>query len=318
MSHVILELAQTDLFRDVPEAVIRLVREQGSPQELVAGEILLSPEIESDCVYLLLSGVLTIHFGLPNSPPIRELRKGASVGEMSVIDCAPPSAYAIAKEASRVFPIHRDLLQNLIGHNNPMGRNLIQMLSRWMKTNTERIVKDRGQIAELTDHANVDGLTGLYNRRWLDNAFGRLLTQAAKGNQALCILILDVDHFKKYNDTHGHLGGDQALIALGNVLKTTLRPYDFATRFGGEEFLILLPNTTREEGLATAERIRIAAEKLHITLPDSTPLSGITVSIGLAMNQGDATPTSAIAAADGKLYEAKKAGRNCVKATPAS
>lgn len=313
MNSVAEELAQTELLRDAPEAILRLVLENAAPLELSPGEMLLSPGRDNHHIYLLLSGSLAVHFDSPSSPEIRELTKGISVGEMSVIDGTRPSAYVIAKEASRVFPIHCDLLHDLVADTNPVARNLLRLLTQWIKANTQRIVKDRTQIWELTDHANVDALTGLYNRRWLDNALARLLAQAIKGDQPLCILIIDVDHFKKYNDTQGHLGGDQALISMVEILKTTVRPYDFSTRYGGEEFVVILPNTTKDEGIAVAERIRQMTEKKAITSPVGSPLPGITISIGLAMNEPHSTPHSLIAAADVQLYRAKEGGRNCVR-----
>jgi diguanylate cyclase (GGDEF)-like protein len=139
-----------------------------------------------------------------------------------------------------------------------------------------------------------------------------LLEQAIKTEQCLCVLLIDVDHFKKFNDTQGHLGGDQALIALGDVLRNSVRPYDFATRYGGEEFLVILPNTSKEESIAAAERIRQNAEKKEIISAEGTPLPFITISIGLAMKAQSSTPQSLIAAADAQLYRAKESGRNCV------
>lgn len=312
MNSLIEELAQTELFRDVPDALLRQVPAYAAPRELAPGEMLLSPEQDNEYVYLLLSGTLSLHFGSPDSPEIRELRQGVSVGEMSIFDNTPPSAYVIAKEASRVFPLHRDLLYSLVSEANPVARNLLRLLTQWMKVNTQRIVQDRAQIWELTDHANIDGLTGLYNRRWLDNALARLLAQVQKGEQQLCILLIDADNFKRYNDSHGHQAGDQALVALGEVLKTTVRPYDFATRYGGEEFLIMLPNASREEGRVVAERIRGNVAKKAIVAVDGTPLPGITVSIGLAISDAGSTPESLIGAADAQLYRAKEAGRNGV------
>lgn len=316
MNHILEELAQTELFRDVPHTILQHVTEYAAPRELAPGEVLLSPEHENQHVYLLLSGTLSLRFGSKDSPEIRELTQGVSVGEMSIIDNTPPSAYVIAKEASRVFPLHRDLLFHLVSDTNPVAGNLLRLLTQWMRVNTRRIVQDREQIRELTNHANIDGLTGLYNRRWLNNALARLLLQEKKVEQQLCILLIDADHFKKYNDTMGHQAGDQALIALGDVLKTTVRPYDFATRYGGEEFLILLPNATGDEGIAVAERIRQNVEKKAIALSDGTPLPGITISIGLAMSDPRATPDSLVAAADAQLYRAKKEGRNCVRFLP--
>jgi diguanylate cyclase (GGDEF)-like protein len=312
MNSIAEELSQTELFRGVSESVILLAMQHATPFELAEGELLLAPERDNEFVYLLLSGRLGLHFGSLDSPEIREIHKGVSVGEMSLIDGMPPSAYVIAKEVCRVFPIKRDLLQSLIEETSPIAANLLMLLTRWMRDSTNRIVKDRAQIWELTDHANVDALTRLYNRRWLDKTFSRLLEQAIKTEQCLCVLLIDVDHFKKFNDTQGHLGGDQALIALGEVLRNSVRAYDFATRYGGEEFLVILPNTSKEESIAAAERIRQNAEKKVITSAEGTPLPFITISIGLAMKEPSSTPQSLIAAADAQLYRAKESGRNCV------
>nr|WP_319564064.1 GGDEF domain-containing protein [uncultured Rhodoferax sp.] len=321
MSTLTEELANTDLLWDVPQTTLEFLAEHSAPRTLASGEVLLCPELENGHVYLLLTGTLTVHFGTPDSPMIRELAQGSSVGEVSIIDDTHPSAYVIAKETCRVFPIHRHLIHQLLAESNPFARNLLQMLTRWLKSNTQRIVSDRMQIWELTDQVNIDGLTGLYNRRWLDNAFPRLLTQSWKKGQALCVLMVDVDNFKSYNDDNGHLGGDRALMAMGEVLKTTVRPYDFAARYGGEEFLILLPNTSLNEGVAVAERIRHCSESKAVAYANehsvpgitvSTPLPNITVSIGLALNQSDSV-SELIAAADAQLYRAKMDGRNCVR-----
>ena len=313
MHNITEELSQTELLRDVAEPTLRQLMAKSTPMELQPGAILLTPERDNEYVYLLLSGALSVHFGTPDSPPIHKLMPGTSVGEMSIIDDTYPSAYVIAQEASRVFPIHRDVIQLVVSEIGPIARNLLRTLTRGMKANTQLITKDRLQIWELTDQINVDGLTGLYNRRWLDNALPRLLTQVHKGEQTLCALMIDVDRFKVYNDTQGHQGGDQALVAVGKVLKNTVRPYDFATRYGGEEFLVLLHNTPLAEALVVAERIRHAAENKTITNLDGTPLPGITISLGLAISTPDATAMTLIGAADAQLYRAKKEGRNCVR-----
>lgn len=120
-------------------------------------------------------------------------------------------------------------------------------------------------------------------------------------------------YFKKYNDNLGHLAGDQVLVAIGKCLKNAMRPFDFATRFGGEEFLILLTDTSLSEGIAVAERIRLTIEKLTIGNQDGVMLPGVTISIGLVVNNAKSTPKSLIQSADTKLYQAKQDGRNCVR-----
>jgi diguanylate cyclase (GGDEF)-like protein len=306
-------LAQTDLFRELPESVMNRIVSSATVHELRPGEVLLSPQIENQHVYVLLSGQLGVHLGKLESPSIRELEAGASVGEMSIIESTLPSAYVVASQPSSVFPIHSELIHTLVSETSPFGRNLVRLLIHLMKANTQRIVQDLAQIGELSDQADVDALTGLYNRRWLNSAIVRLMERAQAGKQPLCVLLLDVDHFKKYNDAHGHLGGDQALTAMGHILKTAVRPADFACRYGGEEFMVLLPHTAREGALAAAERIRHATERQAITASDGSALPGITVSIGMAVIDANATPESLIAAADAQLYRAKAEGRNCVR-----
>ena len=314
MALVAADLSNTDLLRGAPAEALELVLAQCTPVSLAAGEILLTPERENVHVYVLISGALALHFNSPSSPEVRELLAGTSVGEMSVIDATHPSAYVVAKVASVALPIHRDLVLRLIDEMDLVARNLLLLMTRRIRLNTQRIVLDQEQIGELSNHANIDPLTGLYNRRWLDNALKRLLEQSQKGDRhvPLSVLLVDVDHFKKYNDTQGHLGGDRALMALSDTMKTTLRPYDFSARFGGEEFLIVLPNTDATEGRAVAERLRLAAAAKQVFLADGTPLPHFTISIGLATNDGPSTPESLIGAADAKLYEAKRNGRNQV------
>ncbi|OYQ41235.1 hypothetical protein CHU94_09060 [Rhodoferax sp. TH121] len=313
MTYLTQELAQTELLSNLPDSILEQVAGHATPRLLAAGEVLLTPDQDNAYVYLVLSGALTIHFDTLDSPAIREVAPGGSVGEMSVMDGTRPSAFVVAKVPSRVFGIHRDLIQEMVANTHSVAGNLLRLLTRWLKENTHRIVRDRLQIQELTDHVDVDALTRLYNRRWLDNAMERLLEQSIKGQQGLGVLLIDVDHFKQYNDTHGHQGGDQALVALSNVLKTTVRPYDFATRYGGEEFLVLLPNTTLPEAIATAQRMCDAAQSMAVVSPTGSRLPGITVSIGVAVSDASSTPQSLVAAADAKLYLAKHGGRNSVR-----
>lgn len=303
------QLARNQLFAGMPNDDLERIAASADILELRPETILLSPERANQHVYLLLSGSLTVHFGAPDSPEISELAPGISVGEMSVIDGTAPSAYVIAKTACRVFPIGRDLIIELIEGANPVAHNLLRQITRWVKTNKQHFMQARTRIEELTSDANLDDLTGLYNRRWLEHALPRLLELEAPQ----CLLMLDVDHFKQYNDSQGHLGGDQALVALANVLKTTLRPYDYAARYGGEEFIVLLPNVGLPEAIEVAERIRQSVSAYPIRDAEGASLPGITLSIGVAALGPGMTPEALIGAADEELYRAKAAGRNCVR-----
>jgi len=313
MTNLIRELAGTELLCDLPLAILEQVAQHSQPLRVEVGEILLAPEHDNAYIFLLLSGALNVHFASIDSPVVREISPGGSVGEISVIDGSPASAYVVAKVTSRVFAIHRDVIQTLVTQTPSVAGNLLKLLTRWMRDNTHRIVNDRAHMEELTEHVHVDALTGLYNRRWLDNALDRLLAQSLKSQQGLGVLLIDVDYFKQYNDRHGHPAGDQALVALSHVLKTTLRPYDFATRYGGEEFLVLLPHTTTDEAITTAHRLWDAASSAAVYSTAGAVLPGITVSIGVAVSHAHSTVQSLVVEADEKLYEAKSAGRNCVR-----
>lgn len=307
-------LAHCELLKDAPQEALRRVQDECVPMALPAGELLLSPQHENQHVYVLLSGLLGLHFDALSQPEVRELLPGSSVGEMSVLDDVRPCAYVVAKEDSLVLPLHRELVLWLIDEVDAVARNLLRLMTRRLRHDTQRIAHDQEQPFEFSNDVYVDALTGVYNRRWLDLALTRLLQPTSERDMShpLTVLLIDADLFKDYNDHNGHLAGDRALVALSETLRFTLRLSDVCVRYGGEEFLVLLPNTEVPEARAVAERVRRAVQMRAISMPDGTPLPGITVSIGLASGEGLDTPEAVIAAADAQLRQAKHGGRNRV------
>jgi diguanylate cyclase (GGDEF)-like protein len=164
--------------------------------------------------------------------------------------------------------------------------------------------------------AHADALTGLANRRAFDETLDSEWQRAIRGKQPLALLLIDVDLFKSYNDIHGHIGGDQCLRSIANIIANTLqRASDTASRFGGEEFAIILPNTHIEGALAVAESIRQAVAAMNIPHP-CNPHGCQTISVGVAAatpNQGDSI-LSLLKLSDHALYRAKDLGRNRVEA----
>ncbi|WP_417580627.1 diguanylate cyclase [Pelagibacterium sp.] len=171
--------------------------------------------------------------------------------------------------------------------------------------------------ADLSRQASTDALTGLANRRVFDETLQRDMARCGRAGTPLCLVLLDVDHFKHYNDFHGHQAGDVCLIMIANVLKSSLlRPADLPARYGGEEFAVILPDTGLQGAKAVAERIRMSiAETSKCELGTE-----VTVSLGIAeydLGKSPSTPESLIRRADGALYSAKAAGRNRVMAATA-
>ena len=157
-----------------------------------------------------------------------------------------------------------------------------------------------------------DALTGLYNRRYLEEVLEREVRRAARAAQSLGILMIDLDHFKNFNDTYGHDAGDAVLRETGQFLGKGVRAEDFVCRFGGEEFVVILPTADMKSSQARAERLRSKMRELTV-MHQGRSLGMITISIGLAsFPQHGVSPKELMAAADAALYEAKRAGRDRV------
>jgi diguanylate cyclase (GGDEF)-like protein len=167
--------------------------------------------------------------------------------------------------------------------------------------------------AELVAQARTDAKTGLLNVSTWEREAESEISRALRTRSPLAIALLDIDHFKAVNDTHGHLVGDRVLRAMTDALSTQLRDYDRAGRFGGEEFVVLLPQTTELDAHRIAERLRGHISELRVPVDDSedADVVRLTVSVGVAGMDGTTGElTDLLAAADAALYYAKRAGRN--------
>ena len=157
-----------------------------------------------------------------------------------------------------------------------------------------------------------DALTGLYNRRYLEEVLDREVRRAARAAQSLGLLMIDLDHFKSFNDTYGHEAGDAVLRETGLSLTKGIRAEDFVCRFGGEEFVVILPTADLEASCARAERLRLKMKELTI-LHQGRSMGMLTISVGVAVFPEHAmSPKELMAAADAAMYEAKRGGRDQV------
>lgn len=176
--------------------------------------------------------------------------------------------------------------------------------------------KEEGALRRVYEAAILDGLTGVYNRKHLEERITVELAYAGRHAAPLAVVIVDVDHFKKVNDTYGHLAGDAVLKAVASLLQTSVRPEDVLARYGGEEFVVVARGTSSAQAVELAERLRQSIESAEIAFEDKR--IRVTASAGVSA-LGDPGVTgdraSLLGAADARLYQAKESGRNRVVGT---
>jgi len=207
---------------------------------------------------------------------------------------------------------HQDGLCQALGRNVSM---VTAMCDYFMQVNPmlrDPVLVEVNLLRQREENAYRDELTGLYNRRAFNQEIPKEMERFRRFGHPFTLLMLDLDHFKDFNDTHGHSAGDQALRDIAQILSETARLLDSVVRYGGEEFAVILPQTTREEGVSVAERIRSVVQKQRLNFAGQD-LPPITISIGLACFPTDALDmASLVQRADQALYQAK-ATRNCVR-----
>lgn len=218
-----------------------------------------------------------------------------------------------------IFPLvgEKSLLGCVVAHSNvdKLSKKEIEYLEQLTKQSS--ITIHRANVyAEVLQHATLDALTGLNNRRQFETRLNQEVATAKRQHKPLCAMMIDVDFFKNVNDTHGHVVGDSVLKNIANIIRAELREYDIASRYGGEEFSILLPFTKIEEAFAVAQRLRHAVESSIIDVStektEACKKINVTISIGVYEFQEGDTAQKLYHNADKALYEAKTHGRNKV------
>ena len=188
-----------------------------------------------------------------------------------------------------------------------------RVLEQQLAISTSRVARLRDSLSEVKREATTDALTGLCNRKAFDARLRRALSAAKADGTAVSLLLLDVDHFKRVNDTHGHHVGDLVLRLIGRLLSESVKGRDTAARYGGEEFAIILVGAALHAGRIVAEQLRCTLEGKDFGKRGATgEAASVTISIGVAQVRPGETGSAALARADLALYRAKETGRNRV------
>jgi len=265
-------------------------------------------------LFIVLSGELEIVAGahIGEEGGASRVLPGESAGEQAVLDDAVDLAALTAAEDSELLVIDSSTVWALIERSHVLSRNLLRLLSFRIRA-ANALARRRQKLGDFYRQLSLnDALTGLYNRAWLNEMLPKLAARASQDGGALSLVMVDLDHFKRFNDTHGHVAGDAALAAAAGVLRAGLRPSDFAVRYGGEEMMVLLPGANEDQAVQVAQRLCERLREAVVFADMSLPLPHVTGSFGVASLAPGGNERVLMEAADAALYRAKDAGRNRV------
>ena len=313
--HDTLLLSRLQLFRNVDlknQALLDLL-DLCEYRQIAKGEVILSSEEENKYLYVITNGRLVVRMGEHKDIPLAMVEQGDCVGEMSIVDSHIPSAEVVAIEKTKALVVEQDVLWRMVSVSHEIARNLLYIMSERLRYSNLVVADSLEMQRKYQRYATMDALTGLHNRGWMDDIFDREVKRSERDLLPLATIMIDVDDFKKYNDTYGHLAGDKVLAMVAESLRKPLRPNDMVARFGGEEFAVMLPETTLKNAVTIAERLRLSVSQADPGKLDGKQLPKVTVSLGVASREKKYTLDMLITAADVALYSAKSKGKNRVE-----
>lgn len=321
-------LKSVRIFCDLTDEEIQGLLEVMHPRELQKEEILFQQGDPGGELFVVESGAMGIAVTLDDgkSLEIANFAKGDFFGEMSIFEKGPRSATCYAKSRTGLLAMNeREFFQLVDSTPASAGKVMTHMLSvtRRRLEDTGGFLSDMVQWGEeARRRAITDPLTGLYNRRYLEEALEEYFMKARDGSKPLSVVMLDLDHFREINEKYSEKVGDQVILAASEIYRRHLRPTDVAARYGGDEFTFILLNTDVETARSLLENIRRDVEKLTLldelaradkSRAEKSPVLKVTTSQGLACFPDHASSPKALReAADSALYRAKELGRNRV------
>lgn len=315
-------LANFAILSGVSLPVRREIVSHGVERLLEPGDVLVTPGVPSQGMYFVLQGILDVRLESPTSDTVAAIARGETVGELAVLDGSLTSAYVVAIEPCRLLGLDDSTFWSLIDRSHAFAVNLLVALAQRLRANNAAVSENVRRRRTFERAAMFDGLTGIHNRRWLDEALDRLVQRHVRladesdrevSPGDLCLAIADIDHFKSFNDTYGHAAGDHVLTTVAATLAQCVRPVDLVARFGGEEFVLIFPDTDLAHAVGACERIRKAVAALDLATPENVRLPRVTISIGVAKFDGTRSVGEFLSLADNALYRAKGNGRNRVE-----
>ncbi len=317
-------LERNKLFRDIGLESVEHLLKDCQAITLKSGATLLDVGQKNTSLYLVLDGELRVYLNGLGLPVHAVLGLGECVGELSLIDGGNSAAQVIAAQDTRMLVVPHELVWLMVDSSNGIARNLLSILAGRIRSDNLLQVTTPEPSLEFEAATNVDALTGLHNKNWMGEAFQRMAQRCERSGVPLFLMLADIDHFKNFNGSHGHLVGDSILKGVARIMAANLRPHDLLVYLGGDRFAVLLPEKSSDGAIKMAERLREAVAKPVLRFgKSSAPQAASTtqaiqeehvmVSFGISRVQQGDTLDSVLAAAEGVLQQAKTDGSNRVK-----
>ena len=313
-------LAASLLFSSMSGEELSLVEGFLEPRSLAPGEVLFREGDMGSELYVVRSGAMSSWVAQADGSR-RELyafRPGDHFGEMAIIETAPRSATCYALEETELWVLAAIDFYRLVWERPLLGvkllKALIGVMSRWLDE-ASGFLGDMVRWGEAARRRSVtDDLSGLFNRRFLDEALRLRFSRGSPETRASSLLMLDIDRFREINASFGPAAGDAVIANAGTAFGRIVTEPGIASRLSGDEFAVFLPGVGIEDSKALAEKLRKAAEALYLefrTAPGQKPIQ-VTISVSIGVASGSEGAESLVNEADKALYLAKEGGRNCV------
>jgi len=310
-------LQTSSLFEKMNIEEISSLIERGEIYKVKEKEVILDPGDSNSYVCIVLEGTLDVK--LPESDDLLAiLSPGQCVGEMGILDNVPPSARVSGHTEAVVLKLNRALFWQILKESHSVALNLLTILSKRVRVGNVTISEEIKLQKKFKKVANIDPLTKLFNRRGMIANFSQAMEASVQKSFPVSLNMIDIDFFKKFNDTYGHLAGDHVLIQMGKALKNYTRDKDIVARYGGEEFSMLFFKASLDEAFMMADEIRDKISKVSLKSDEFPDLPNVNLSMGIALydSSKDENIEALIARADEALYQSKKNGRNKVTKAP--
>jgi diguanylate cyclase (GGDEF)-like protein len=304
------DLKQIRLFQKVDLESIKGILDACTIRSLTAGEVLIAAGQQNRTIYFLLEGHVRVHLASLQNEPTAILGPGESVGEMSVIDHQPASAFVVAAEPVRLLAMDEELLWSLIHYSHAAACNLLVALSTRLRQADAVISESKEPQEDYRHCGTVDALTGLHNRFWMEKVLDRQVQRSITGGLPLSLIMIDIDHFKSFTEHYGHAYGEHVLYAVAHTLSDHLRPTEIIARYGVDEFVVILPEVEIGKAVTIGERLHRGVMDAIPVTPSGSSIPHPTISIGLAALKAGETGVELLAEADRALCRAKSGGRN--------